>query len=949
MLSKFFRPKWQHADPSVRAAAARKLREDNPAHIEILTQLATEDPEADVRVIAAGKITDIDQLINLLNEQQTHLSAIEHQLIQQLGQANNPTSAFDKLINSGKNARAFQIVCLSGHGALLHDHLNLADNDQLLQITLSTAPIQLRKEAAIKITSPTHIDTLLKETRQSDKAIHKIMRDKQSALKEHEKFTKQQVELAQDICSQMQQLSTGKWFPLYPPKHESLLSAWHQLAEDLPVIAINTLREIFEQASQHSQQRIQEHNAVLDAERREAERKAQEKQLATQLLQQQNTLIERTNDTNASADESEWVHIQQAWSALTAVSNEQKAAFARASQPLSSYFSHLASREDKIRDAQLSVEMLLAPELTGLDNRALKALKPALTKALDQLNWPENDEAPDAVRLLNSALVQVNSLLRENSQQKAAAQQQIQQRLNELNSSIKAGEAKQADKTTKKINELLKAHQHKLTNAHEQQFRLLSLQLQELKDWQGYAVTPKKEQLCEEMEQLAAQDEMPAPDKSQRIKQLQQQWKLLDSTDPVHSALLWKRFKAASDLAYEPCESYFTQQRELRAYNLSQREMIVTEVTQYLAQVDWEITHWRDIETVITAAKREWRRFIPVDRNPGQQIQLQFNQLIVATESRFKEIKETALKLKETIIAEANTLISSDDPKAAADQAKLLQDQWKDAGPTFHSQERKLWKRFRIECDTIFARLNDHQLEQRNAINPRTELLTHIHTLHSFTVKPNALQQALIARDLGNNIIETVPAIPHRDSEQFRKAVQPLDAQLLQLERLETLASTQAFLALAKELDTREEQILSNTELTAVTTDINSCSSGLPENLTAALKARHTALEALSQSSTNDIDDLLWAQSDRSLRELCIRLEIALGLSTPESDQALRMEYQMQRLQQVLDQPLQKTTLLDIRFLELEWSTVAFNQTFDTLYERFETLTSAIFDGLAAE
>lgn len=945
MLSKLFRPKWQHADPSVRAAAVRKLREDNPAHVEILTQLATQDPAADVRLLAAGKITDIDQLINLLNEEQAHLSAIEQQLIHQLGQTNNPASAFDRLINGQNNERAFQIVCSSGHGALLQDHLHQANHQQLLGIVLSNAPIQLRKEAAEKITSPTDIETLLKETRQSDKTIHKIMRDKLNALKEQERLTKQQTELAHDICSQMQQLSKGEWFPLYPAKQESLLSAWEQLDERLP---IDSLKETFAQALQQSQQRIDEHQATLEAQKREVERQEQAQQKAIELLEQQTLLVAQINDNHASVSESDWAHIKQAWSHISPTHEEQKTTFSRQSLLLDEYFSHLSMRDQKISEAQEYVSALLPSELSALDNRALKALRSALTKALSTLNWPEQDAQPEPVTQLAETLNTVENLLRQEQQQKSATQQLIQQQLDELSRYIKAGEAKQADKFVKKLNDSFRSNQQKLSTAQEQHLRQLQAQLQELKDWQGYAVTPKKEQLCEEMEQLAAQDSMPAPEKSQRIKELQQQWKLLDSTDPIHSSLLWKRFKAASDTAYEPCEAYFSQQRELRAYNLSQREMIVAEVSQYLNTVNWDETYWRDIETVITAAKREWRRFIPVDRNPGQKIQQAFNELIVSTEARFKVIKEAALQQKEAIINDAHQLAQSDDPKAAAEQAKLLQEQWKEAGPTFHSQERKLWKRFRVECDAIFNRLTEHQQEQRSIINPRTELLAHTHTLQHFSVKPLALKTAVAAHHAGSEIIDNFPAISARDSQQFRKAAHQLEEQLQQLKRLEAQESTHAFIALTKELDQLEEQILSSKPTTAITVNINDCKGSLPDSLINAIKARQSAVEAVISSSASDIDDLLWAQSDRSLRELCIRLEIALGESTPESDHALRMEYQMQRLQQVLDQPLQATTLLDIRLLELEWSTVAFNQTFDTLCERFEALTHAVFEGMPA-
>jgi hypothetical protein len=97
----------------------------------------------------------------------------------------------------------------------------------------------------------------------------------------------------------------------------------------------------------------------------------------------------------------------------------------------------------------------------------------------------------------------------------------------------------------------------------------------------------------------------------------------------------------------------------------------------------------------------------------------------------------------------------------------------------------------------------------------------------------------------------------------------------------------------------------------------------------------------LISAGSRSIDQQL-ALSEVQARELCIRLEIMLGQPTPEEDEVLRMEYQMERLGQALAEQDDEPSEAALQSLELEWLTLPFAWQFVDLRRRFAaTLTAA--------
>ncbi|MCW8885214.1 MAG: hypothetical protein OQK12_08150, partial [Motiliproteus sp.] len=102
------------------------------------------------------------------------------------------------------------------------------------------------------------------------------------------------------------------------------------------------------------------------------------------------------------------------------------------------------------------------------------------------------------------------------------------------------------------------------------------------------------------------------------------------------------------------------------------------------------------------------------------------------------------------------------------------------------------------------------------------------------------------------------------------------------------------------------------------------------------LKQRFRWLTESEAHSQEAVDQLL-AEGEHELRLLCIRKEIIAGAQTPESDQILRMEYQMQHLKKALEQHLEAPSQQELKTLEKLWYCIPFNQCHSELRGRFLT------------
>lgn len=944
MLSKFFKPKWQHTNPVTRLNAVKNLSDEHDDQYLILSDLATRDPDINVRQAAIAQITSVSNLIQLLKTPDADADTIETRLVHKLNNDTNPQILFDRLTKDIEQALMWRIVSQTSYQDLQIVLVNNTDDQNLLlEIATSSVPISTRKTAAGHISHPDLIEQLLKITKQNDKAIYRIMRDKLNEIREKEKQQQGLLEKANVIIEQTNHLSHCEWYPLYPAKLEALNQEWSQL----PLATTESYQSQFSDACSTCQNRI---SAIADVEaakiQEELDTKLAREQVDT-LLQQLQHFITSTENTLFSQQDEQVISLTQEqdnfknqWESISnTASIGQQDLYNQLNGTLSKISTHARSVEGKLNEI---AEFLLLSERSNFKKKPLQEQLKQANKVRTKIAWPTNIERPAPLLQLDVVIEHIINKKQLETIKATELSEKLQTQLTHLDSLIEKGEIKTAEKISRKATEQLSQLKGSSRDAFEQQFKNINTRLDELKDWQGYAVTPKKEQLCSDMENLVSTD-IPPQDKAKKIKQLQQHWKLLDATDPFHSQAIWKRFKSASDSAYEPCEAYFSLQNEARRYNLQQKEHIYKEVAAYLQQIDWENCDWRAVEQIIQTAKQEWRRFTPVDRNPGQTLQVKFNELLIDAETRFQNVKEASMATKEKLILNAELLTTADDVIDAAEQAKNLQKDWKECGPTFHSQERKLWKSFRVHCDVIFQRLHDQTPSREAAHAAKVMLNQFTDELLSFEEAPLHTKKKSEHINEARQLIEQFKdTLPVKDIERFNKAARYLEQQTNALKRFLEHADNIQLQEHAFLCEQFETHLLDNSAEKATEEFFASWTLASNNSLHEKIHKRRQQIELVA-SGDNSLNTLL-INADNALREICIRLEIALNISSPDQDQALRMEYQMQRLQKALEQQQQPVNLIDIKKLELEASTIPFSKMNETLSKRFKTLIETVFD-----
>jgi len=450
------------------------------------------------------------------------------------------------------------------------------------------------------------------------------------------------------------------------------------------------------------------------------------------------------------------------------------------------------------------------------------------------------------------------------------------------------------------------------------QLQQLDKQLDELKDWKSFSVTPKRAELIEEMELLVDTSLDPLA-LAERIKSLQDEWRTLGKGAGENIEADWQHFQEASRKAYQPCSEYFAAQALVREENLRRRDALIVRLTAFESGHSWEQADWQAVIRTLREVKQEWRSCSNVDRDAGKPQQEKFVALTASLQGRLDAEYARNLKQKESLIERARLLIESDDARKAIVAIKALQQQWQSVGPVPREVDQRLWGEFRQHSDAVFQKREQdfaaytaglesnktqaialcEQLENIATLEG-TELLARAGALGELRTAFAALGEFPRAdtRELRNRFDQGLERC-----EKSRTRQQARDAERAWNDLFEAANHVRAYrLAVALNLDTP----LLDTLKEAVETCIAS--------------VQHwpkTGLDALKQALAGERSTDL-AANEVAAKMLCIRAEILTDSPTPPEDQALRREVQLQRLVQGMGQRL-KADETQLDTLAIEW------------------------------
>lgn len=656
---------------------------------------------------------------------------------------------------------------------------------------------------------------------------------------------------------------------------------------------------------------------------REKIRDHKQQQLAEQDLQQQIEgiclkLEHLSQHSQTPLFEQQLHHLAQEWSALDRAAT-----------------GHLQARFDAAHSVCQEIVTALAAEQAA----ALRAQQEQeAAEAARKAAWASvTEEQQKAFAEAAQRKEQSEADKQQHAKQQAQLEQGLKGVLTAIEVALQEGQISQLAKKFKNAQSKLDALDRKTAHLYEGKLVLLQKQLQEMRDWQSFVALPKKQELCEKMDQLAARD-MTAPERAAAIHELQEQWRNIKGGHHTDEQKLWDQFKLAADKAYEPCKAYFEQQKILRTENLRQRETICAELENYYRAYDWEKADWRAVDKIIETAKQEFHRFSPVDHKQLTPIKTRFDAAVKPIIEKLRQEQKRNEALKVQLIEQAKKLLEQTDTHAAIDGAKKLQQQWKQVGITRPHEDNRLWQQFRKGCDAIFARRSaEKEQAQENLKQEITKAEQLCKQIEALAALPdgelqksqenyNSLRKEFLALPLSKEKQQTVFRHFYKVCDHYQHRVGGIK------ERKQQAGLQEAFrrAALCEQLESGADAASIETQWPGEVT--------LAADIGQALEQRYQKALKVTRGETT-LDP---ATNEKQRRLILIRLEILKGRETPAEDKGLRMEFQLKQLSAGLGKkPIDNKQ--EQQALMLEWlgTAAGLPEHREKLQQRFEALTTS--------
>lgn len=437
------------------------------------------------------------------------------------------------------------------------------------------------------------------------------------------------------------------------------------------------------------------------------------------------------------------------------------------------------------------------------------------------------------------------------------------------------------------------------------QVQQLDAKLNELKEWKEHAVAPKRAELIEEMEALIGSAEEPKA-LADRIKQLQEDWKTISKGIVSDSESDWQRFHQASVAAYQPCRDYFEAQAKLRLANVEHRKGVLDRLRAFATVQSGEHPDWRAVAAVLREARQEWRRYFPVDRVAGLAVQEEFDASIGTLHGRLDAWYAQNVADRKSLILRAQHLRTKEDSREAVDAVKSLQLLWKKVGAVPHDQEQPLWGEFREHCDAVYEKRQQAYAEYTSGLEANKAQAV---ALCEQAEQGAALSGPLLLEGAGNiaqwrAAFEGLGEMPRADQralhDRFERALELCRIKISQQRAQEKEQSFGHLLEAAQRIQAYGWAVAQGSA---------------PSELTSLKQAAETFIAGVQQWPKGGAQALkdAWMKADAAadvdaaaheivFRTLCIRSEILTDQPTPAEDQALRRDYQVQRLMQHMGQ-----------------------------------------------
>lgn len=767
----------------------------------------------------------------------------------------------------------------------------ISHSDLLLEVAQNGSTTQIRQAAASKITERQALEQLYKQAKNKDKSVYKIVKAKLEVFKEQKAIEQEIDAQVNALCGQAEQLAKRNIDDIFHARKAQIQTAWNEFAAK----ATDQASRRFHSAMDICQNRLEE---VRRHEKAEEERQAaaqEAKRDVHGVLESWQVLIAKlyTHPVNADTD----TEIEQAQALQDKVFDDAKerglevGKEARKADELKATALSLLHQVRELGTLDSLVAQLKeASQETGEEiKRQIRQLI-AHSKALTDIDKPQIIETSQQV------IDEWSKEVKRQSQELKAKLRATTELLRRGDWAVSRGHVGRARAILRDLEESIAAIGD-IPNNLATKFDDYKSSIQKLGDWHEFAVTPKKESLVEQMQSLVNSD-LPPPQLADKIHKLQEQWKELCRGGQNQDEALWQEFHAASQQAYEPCKDFFEKRAQDREHNAEQRRTLLSQLKEYHDAYDWESADWKEVEKTLRISREAWQSYWPIPRKDVKALQADFDNVMDQLYGKLKAEHERNRLQKQAVVEQAEQLTQLEDVNAAIESAKKLQAQWQSIGHCKRKDDQALWKTFRTHCDAIFEkRSQENEALREEREQAKTNALALLEQLEGFTTLTG--EEYFHSRteiDRLSTEFKAIGELPKNDSknisERFNRITEELQAKTRQERTALTQEQWRIVFSIADQLrkieqsylteETNSDDLLAAQERIAATTK-------WPGRSREIISTRLEKLPSLTQRALDD--------ADQQLRYLCIRAEIACGAETPEEDKGLRMQYQVELLQ----------------------------------------------------
>ena len=724
LFDSFGKPSWQHRDPEVRRAAVDEIEDES-----VLVSLIKDDPDEEVRSLALVRITNGDVLEDLV---QILPSPFLEQAKKQLLGVLLPDPG--KLSSMTDEARLVRIAGLTDEPELLDACIGrLRKPETLVDLAINHPLAKVRIAAAQEIEEEQYLKELLAQSRHKDKSVYRLSKERLDILHEAARIESERRAQIAQLLEDAGKLSSAVDSPEYKARFQVLEHRWIPLKEH----ATAEQRQKIEGDLETCARRIDDIERLRRAETEQHVRVEEAGQTFKDVL------VELQGINPADLDLASSDGVKAFTTVLDGFENRWLGAMhdARPSSEQTreckerlSTWRKIAQISQRISDRKPAMDQLHeeAGGLAKSDYMAHHKLLRKVEKHLKKLAWPETHSAftPEPILGLNGLKEQLQHKLADLKKQEKNKLQQLDKAFTALVKELDDSHFNNADRLHNKIRNLLKQLGPDHQDRFHEELRPLTARLHEIHDWQGFAIEPKKVELCERMSALVGSDEPPDA-LAVKIKALQDEWKNLGHISPRRDQALWKKFHAAAEEAYKPCKEAFKRQSELKKENFKQRMALVEQLIDYDNRMNWPGSpesdsgapgpDWRMVQKTLDTARSAFNSIKPLDGRGERKSRKALKKACDRIYGHIKDEYGRNISRKEELVREAQSLAEIEDLREAINRAKDIQRDWKSVGLTPRQVDRKLWKELRKACDAVFARLDDQRKAERAVKNERIE------------------------------------------------------------------------------------------------------------------------------------------------------------------------------------------------------------------------------------